>query len=69
VTLDYGWGYGAQMWHPYPGVNLMLGLHGQYIYQDPLHDTVIVKLSDMPTSSDGISSKVAAVLREISEQN
>ena len=69
VKLDYGWGYGAQMWHPYPGVNLMLGLHGQYIYQDALHDTVIVKLSDMPTSADGISSKVAVVLREISEKN
>jgi len=69
VTLDYGWGYGAQMWHPYPGINLMLGLHGQYIYQDALHDTVIVKLSDMPTSSDGISPKVAAVLKEISEKN
>ena len=69
VTLDYGWGYGAQMWHPYPGVNLMLGLHGQYIYQDALHDTVIVKLSDLPTSADGISSKVAVVLREISEKN
>lgn len=69
VTLDYGWGYGAQMWHPYPGVNLMLGLHGQYIYQDALYDTVIVKLSDMPTSADGISPKVAIVLREISEQN
>jgi CubicO group peptidase (beta-lactamase class C family) len=69
VTLDYGWGYGAQMWHPYPGVNLMLGLHGQYIYQDALHDTVIVKLSDMPTSADGISSKVAVVLREISEKD
>ena len=69
VTLDYGWGYGAQMWHPYPGINLMLGLHGQYIYQDALHYTVIVKLSDMPTSADGISPKVAIVLREISEQN
>ena len=69
VTLDYGWGYGAQMWHPYPGVNLMLGLHGQYIYQDALHDTVIVKLSDMPTSADGVSPKIAAVLKEISEKN
>ena len=68
VTLDYGWGYGAQMWHPYPGINLMLGLHGQYIYQDALHDTVIVKLSDMPTSADGISSKVAAVLKDIAEK-
>lgn len=69
VTLDYGWGYGAQMWHPYPGINLMMGLHGQYIYMDALHDTVIVKLSDMPTSSDGISVKIAAVLREIAEKN
>lgn len=69
VTLDYGWGYGAQMWHPYPGINLMLGLHGQYIYQDALHDTVVVKLSDIPTSADGISVKVAAVLKEIAEKN
>ena len=67
VKLDYGWGYAAQMWHPYQGINLMLGLHGQFIYQDALHDTVIVKLSDMPTSVDGISDKVASVLKEIAE--
>lgn len=70
VTLDYGWGYGAQMWHPYPGINLMLGLHGQFIYQDALHDTVIVKLSDIPTSADESSeAEIAAVLKEISEKN
>ena len=69
VKLDYGWGYGAQMWHPYPGVNLMMGLHGQYIYQDKAWNTVIVKLSDMPTSSDGISVDIADVLRQISEKN
>jgi CubicO group peptidase (beta-lactamase class C family) len=68
VKLDYGWGYGAQMWHPYPGINLMMGLHGQYIYMDALNDPVIVKLSDMPTSSDGISAKIAPVLREIAEK-
>ena len=68
VNLDYGWGYAAQMWHPYQGINLMLGLHGQFIYQDALHDTVIVKLSDMPTSVDGISDKVAAVLRQVAEK-
>ena len=45
-----------------------MGLHGQYIYQDALHDTVIVKLSDMPTSVDGISDKVAAVLRQVAEK-
>jgi CubicO group peptidase (beta-lactamase class C family) len=69
VNLDYGWGYSAQMWHPYPGINLMMGLHGQYIYQDNATKTVIVKLSDMPTSSDGISDDIAAVLKEISEKN
>jgi CubicO group peptidase (beta-lactamase class C family) len=69
VTLDYGWGYSAQMWHPYPGINLMLGLHGQYIYQDKANKTVIVKLSDLPTSSDGITPKIASVLKQISEKS
>jgi CubicO group peptidase (beta-lactamase class C family) len=69
VTLDYGWGYSAQMWHPYPGINLMLGLHGQYIYQDKVNKTVIVKLSDLPTSADGITPKIASVLKQISEKS
>jgi len=69
VTLDYGWGYSAQMWHPFPGINLMMGLHGQYIYQDKTNNTVIVKLSDMPTSADGISNDIADVLKQISEKN
>jgi CubicO group peptidase (beta-lactamase class C family) len=69
VNLDYGWGYSAQMWHPFPGVNLMMGLHGQYIYQDKANNAVIVKLSDMPTSADGISDDIADVLKQISEKN
>jgi len=69
VKLDYGWGYSAQMWHPYPGINLMLGLHGQYVYQDKAHNTVIVKLSDLPTSADGIAPKIASVLKQIAEKN
>ena len=69
VTLDDGWGYSAQMWHPYPGINLMLGLHGQYIYQDAKTNTVIVKLSDLPTSADSMSTEITEVLREISEKN
>jgi CubicO group peptidase (beta-lactamase class C family) len=69
VKLDYGWGYGAQMWHPYPGINLMLGLHGQYIYQDKANKTVIVKLSDLPTSADGLATKIASVLKQIAEKN
>jgi len=67
VKLDYGWGYSAQVWHPFPGINLMLGLHGQFVYMDKAHETVIVKLSDEPTSSDGQSTYVAEVLKEISE--
>lgn len=69
VKLDYGWGYGAQMWHPYPGINLMLGLHGQYIYQDKANKTVIVKLSDLPTSADGLAPKIASVLKQVAEKN
>ena len=69
VKLDYGWGYSAQMWHPFPRINLMMGLHGQYIYQDKTNKTVIVKLSDMPTSADGISDDIADVLKQISEKN
>lgn len=69
VTLDYSWGYGAQVWHPYPGINLMLGLHGQFVYMDRANQTLIVKLSDEPTSSDGESKYVAEVLKAISEKN
>ena len=67
TRLDYGWGYGAYFWHPYPGVTLMLGLHGQYVYIDIPNKTVIVKLSDEPTDVDN-SPEVAAVLKEISER-
>jgi CubicO group peptidase (beta-lactamase class C family) len=67
TRLDYGWGYGAFFWHPYPGVTLMLGLHGQYVYIDIPNETVIVKLSDEPTDVDN-SPEVAAVLKEISER-
>jgi CubicO group peptidase (beta-lactamase class C family) len=57
------------MWHPYPGINLMNGLHGQYIYQDKANNTVIVKLSDIPTSADGITPKIIAVIKQISEKH
>lgn len=67
TRLDYGWGYGAFFWHPYPGVTLMLGLHGQFVYIDIPNKTVIVKLSDEPTDVDN-SPEVAAVLKEISEK-
>lgn len=50
VTLDDNWGYGAYMWHPFPGTSTMDGLHGQYVFIDPKTRTVIVKLSDVPTA-------------------
>lgn len=46
VTLDREWGYGAQIWHPYPNTSLLLGLHGQHILVVPESKTVVVKLSD-----------------------
>lgn len=52
VTLDHGWGYSAQVWHPYPGVSMALGLYGQFIFVDPESRTVIIKLSDNPPGSD-----------------
>ena len=69
TRLDYDWGYGAYFWHPFPGVSLMLGLHGQFVYIDIPNNTVIVKLSDEPTDTDNLSPMVAAVLKQISEKN
>ena len=68
VTLDHNWGYSAQIWHPYPGVNMMLGLHGQYVYVEPKTNTVIVKLSDEPTDNGDNEELTAAVLNEIALQ-
>ena len=66
VTLDNNWGYGAQVWHPYPGINLMMGLHGQQVFMDPATRTVIVKLSDFPNGQDP-QAAVAAVLYPIAQ--
>jgi CubicO group peptidase (beta-lactamase class C family) len=66
VTLDHNWGYSAQVWHPYPGINMALGLHGQFIFVDPASRTVIVKLSDNPTGSDN-EEPTAEVLYAISQ--
>jgi hypothetical protein len=45
----------------------MLGLHGQFVYSDIAHNTLIVKLSDEPTDSDNKSPMVSAVLKQVSE--
>jgi CubicO group peptidase (beta-lactamase class C family) len=62
TTLDRNWGYGAQVWHPYPNTRLMLGLHGQFVFINPESRTVIVKLSDNPTDSDHESDTAKALL-------
>jgi CubicO group peptidase (beta-lactamase class C family) len=62
TTLDRDWGYGAQVWHPYPRISMALGLHGQFIFINPDTRTVIVKLSDNPTDSDHESDTAKALL-------
>jgi len=65
VTLDHGWGYSAQLWHPFPGTMMMLGLHGQYVLIQPSTHTIIVKLSDEPTDSGNHEVLTASVLHDI----
>ena len=67
VTMD-NWGYGAYMWHPFPGVSTMDGLHVQYVYIDPATRTVIVKLSDVPTTMN-LGVPTMDVFKEISKKN
>lgn len=66
VTMD-NWGYGAYMWHPFPGVSTMDGLHGQYVYIDPATRTVMVKLSDVPTTMN-LGVPTMDVFKEISNK-
>jgi len=67
VTLDNKWGYGAFMWHPYQNINLMHGLHGQFVLMNPATRTVIVKLSDNPTNGDPDVAEVK-VMYELSQK-
>lgn len=65
TTLDHNWGYGAQVWHPFEGVTMLLGLHGQYVYVHPQTKTVIVKLSDEPTDSGNDEALTVRVLQSL----
>lgn len=59
VTLDRNWGYGAQIWHPYPNTSMLLGLHGQHVLVVPESKTVVVKLSDdLNDENEGPVTKV-----------
>lgn len=61
-----GWGYSALTWHPYPGIDMMDGLHGQYVFIDRETKTVIVKLSDVPTG-EKLAVDTARVMMSISK--
>ena len=65
TTLDHGWGYGAQVWHPFEGTTMLLGLHGQFIFVHPSTHTVIVKLSNEPTDDGDNEELTASVLRSL----
>ena len=67
TKLDHNWGYGAFVWHPFPGISQAEGLHGQYIFVNPKTRTLIVKLSDNPTGLDETVS-TAKVLLEVSQK-
>ena len=61
-----GWGYSAFTWHPYPNIDMMDGLHGQYVFIDRATRTVIVKLSDVPTNLN-LAIPTAQVMMGISK--
>jgi CubicO group peptidase (beta-lactamase class C family) len=61
-----GWGYSAFTWHPYPNIDMMDGLHGQYVFIDRATRTVIVKLSDVPTDLN-LAIPTAQVMMGISK--
>jgi len=67
TKLDHNWGYGALVWHPFPGISQAEGLHGQYIFVNPKTRTLIVKLSDNPTGSDETVA-TAKVLLQVSQK-
>jgi CubicO group peptidase (beta-lactamase class C family) len=62
-TLE-GWGYSAYMWHPFANIDMMDGLHGQYVFIDRATRTVIVKLSDVPTGLE-LGKPTASVMMSI----
>lgn len=55
-TADADFAYGRGWWLPRRATNgsdyTAIGIHGQYVYIDPLSDTVIVKLSDHGSEQD-----------------
>ncbi len=61
-----GSGYSAYTWHPFANIDMMDGLHGQYVFIDRASRTVIVKLSDVPTGME-ITKPTAQVMMDIAK--
>lgn len=61
-----GFGYSAFMWHPFPQIDMMDGLHGQYIFIDRASRTVIVKLSDVPTDMN-LTKQTSQVMMDVAK--
>ena len=59
-------GYSAFMWHPFPQIDMMDGLHGQYIFIDRASRTVIVKLSDVPTDMN-LTKQTSQVMMDVAK--
>lgn len=69
-TADADFAYGRGWWLPRRTTNgsdyTAIGIHGQYVYIDPLSDTVIVKLSDHGNEQD--EALTVAAFRSIVEE-
>ena len=64
-----GWWYSAMWWHP-PGFKenrdfSAIGVYGQYVYVNPEHDAVVVKLSDYGAEQD--EAETIEVFRQLVE--
>ena len=58
-------GYGFQWWTA-GGSYYALGLEGQYIFIDPAHETVIVKLSYFPPGDEMLYGESVVALQALS---
>lgn len=69
AEAEPGWMYAAQWWHP-PGHEKhgdysAIGVYGQYVYVNPRHHTVVVKLSDYGSQQD--EAETIDVFRAVAE--
>jgi CubicO group peptidase (beta-lactamase class C family) len=70
-SQDFTLGYGYQWWTLHgTGAYIAIGLQGQYIYVDPLTETVVVKLSYYPPGDDSrLANEAFNFFRAVSSWN